>query len=246
MANWVLHSLRKGIRTEPGPLSEQAPPAGATPGRPVSQPLPAADAARLAARCPGGAIIAREAAVDVAFAHCIHCQRCRQPGNGLVWREDVWRGTWSDSSPGPLPARFRHSIHVRYLDAGACGACMGEVRLVDAPPYNLYRYGIFITATPRDADVLLVAGPVSEAMRLPLRKAYAAMPAPKRVVAMGVCAINGGVFGHSFASAGGVEEVLPVDLVIAGCPPPPLAIIQGLLQVSGQLTAQPDGEESGK
>lgn len=107
--------------------------------------------------------------------------------------------------------------------------------MIDAPPYNLHRFGIFITATPRDADILLVAGPVTTAMRDPLKKAYEAMPEPKRVVAMGVCAIDGGIFGKNFASVGGVGEVIPVDLYVAGCPPPPLAIIDALLRVTDRL-----------
>ncbi|GBE11287.1 MAG TPA: hypothetical protein ENG84_08255 [Gammaproteobacteria bacterium] len=234
MANWVAHSLIDGIRSESG-LDAEHLPAGATPGRPVSQPLAAQAAARMAAICPGGAIAARGDAVGVDFVHCVHCQRCRRPDGDLAWREDAQWGAWRDAASNPLPHRFRRSVNVRYLDAGACGACMGEVRLIDAPPYNLHRYGIFVTATPRDADVLLVAGPVTEAMRLPLRKTYEAMPEPKRVVAMGVCAINGGVFGRSFASIGGAGDVVPVDLVIAGCPPPPLAIAHGLLLAAGQL-----------
>ena len=244
MANWVVHSLIKGIRSEPGFERGQPPPAGATPGRPLSQALAKVDAKRLAALCPSGAITAGEAGMEVEFTHCVQCQRCRQNPGDPVWRDDVRWGAWRGVA-APLAGRFRRSLHVRYLDAGACGACMGEVRLIDAPPYNLHRYGIFITATPRDADVLLVAGPVSEAMRLPLRKAYEAMPEPKRVVAMGVCAIDGGVFGRSFATVGGVNEVLPVDLVIAGCPPPPLAIVHGLLLVAGRLPAAADGEGPG-
>ncbi|WHZ11348.1 MAG: hypothetical protein OJF60_001787 [Burkholderiaceae bacterium] len=144
----------------------------------------------------------------------------------------------TQTSRGPLPPRFRHSVHVRFVDAGASGALISEVRLIDAPPYNMHRFGIFITASPRDADVLLVGGPVTEAMRGPLRKAYDAMPEPKRVVAIGDDAIDGGVFGKSFASAGGVAEVIPVDFVVPGCPPPPLAIIQGLLAAAGQVTAR--------
>ncbi|MGH7120179.1 MAG: NADH-quinone oxidoreductase subunit B family protein, partial [Acetobacteraceae bacterium] len=128
---------------------------------------------------------------------------------------------------------------VRFVDAGADGACITEVRLIDAPPYNLHRFGIFITATPRDADVLLVAGPVTEAMREPLRKAYEAMATPRRVVAIGDDAIDGGIFGKSFACAGGVGEVIPVDFIVPGCPPPPLAIIHGLLAAAGQVTARP-------
>lgn len=139
------------------------------------------------------------------------------------------------TSRGPLPRRFRHSVHVRFVDAGASSALLGEVRLIDAPPYNLHRFGIFNTPSPRDADVLLVGGPVTEAMREPLRKAYVAMPEPKRVVAIGDDAINGGVFGKSFASTGGVAEVIPVDFVVPGCPPPPVAIIQGLRAAAGQI-----------
>lgn len=148
-------------------------------------------------------------------------------------------GAWTfqtPSSQGSLPARFRHSVHVRFVDAGADGALISEVRLIDAPPYNLHRFGIFITATPRDADVLLVGGPVTEAMREPLRKAFEAMPTPKRVVAIGDDAIDGGIFGASFASAGGVDKVIPVDFCVPGCPPPPLAIIHGLLAAAGRVT----------
>jgi len=242
MANWVINSLLDGIRTEPGPDNQNLP-AGVTPGRPVSMPLVAQVAEQMTEICPSGALAADGDAVEVDFSACVHCQRCRQPGGKLQWREDACWGAWRESTANPLPRRYRRSVNVRYLDAGACGACMGEVRLIDAPPYNLHRYGIFVTASPRDADVLLVAGPVTEAMRLPLRKTYAAMPEPKRVVAMGVCAINGGVFGQSFASIGGVSEVVPVDLVIAGCPPPPLALVHGLLLAAGQLQGLPDAED---
>jgi Ni,Fe-hydrogenase III small subunit len=93
------------------------------------------------------------------------------------------------------------------------------------------RLGFFITPTPRSADILLVAGPVSDAMRLPLQKTYQAMPTPKRVVAIGACAISGGVFGPSFAASGGVAEIIPVDVAVPGCPPPPLAILHALLVV---------------
>ncbi|MGH8117711.1 MAG: NADH-quinone oxidoreductase subunit B family protein [Rhodanobacteraceae bacterium] len=148
------------------------------------------------------------------------------------------------NSQGPLPARFQHSMHVRFVDAGANGALIGEVHLLDAPPYNMHRFGIFVTATPRDADVLLVGGPVTEAMREPLRKAYEAMPPPKRVVAIGDDAIDGGVFGESFASAGGVAKVIPVDFIVPGCPPPPIAIIQGLMAAAGQVEVPEAGAAS--
>lgn len=232
MTNWPGHSLLRGIRTTRWPAKPETAP-GVTPGRPVSGP---ADAS-LIARCPTGALAHQDGSTRVNLQRCISCQQCRRGEGSLDWTLDFNWTSEGEARQPPLPARFRRSLHVRYVDAGACGGCVGEARLIDAPPYNLHRFGIFITASPRDADVLLVAGPVTEAMREPLVKAYRAMPAPKRVVAMGVCAIDGGIFGKSFACAGGVEEVIPVDLRIAGCPPPPLAIIDGLLRVTGRAPA---------
>lgn len=230
MADWVLRSLARGIRTTGWPARVESTP-GVTPGRP--EPVVRDDARACTEVCPTGALEKGERGVAVDFGRCVHCQRCRGEG-GVPWRDDFEWAAWSGSSRGPLPQAFRRSINVRYLDAGACGGCMGEASLIDAPPYNLHRFGIFITATPRDADVLLVAGPVTEAMRTPLRLTYDAMPEPKRVVAMGVCAINGGVFGQTYACAGGAEAVIPVDVVVPGCPPPPLAIIHGLLLAVGR------------
>ncbi|MDA8049509.1 MAG: hydrogenase [Rhodospirillales bacterium] len=134
---------------------------------------------------------------------------------------------------------FRRSLNIRFVDAGACGACMGEVRQIDNPYYNIHRLGFFLTPTPRNADILLVAGPVTRAMRHALRETYEAMPPPKRVVAMGVCALSGGIFGPSAAAGGGVSDVVPVDVMIPGCPPPPLAILHGLLVAVERKPPQP-------
>jgi len=133
-----------------------------------------------------------------------------------------------------LETAFSQSLHVMVVDAGDCGACLHEVKQLNNPLYNMHRLGIFLTATPRTADVLLVVGPVSENMRGPLLKTYEAMPEPKRVLAVGTCAITGGVFGKSFMSAGGVGMVLPVDVEVPGDPPPPLAVLHGLLVVAGR------------
>jgi len=110
----------------------------------------------------------------------------------------------------------------------------------------MHRLGIFFTPTPRAADVLLVVGPVSENMRGPLLKTYEAMPDPKRVLAVGACAITGGVFGQSFMSAGGLGSVLPVDLDVPGDPPPPLAILHGLLVVTGRMQPAPSSDPLSK
>jgi Ni,Fe-hydrogenase III small subunit len=201
----------------------------------------ARDAARAAASCPVNAITAvdRETAVDLRT--CIFCQRCRFGSpHPLRWEATYeWAQTPPTTSPEPatLPAAFARSLHVMVVDAGDCGACLNEVRQLNNPLYNMHRLGLFLTATPRAADVLLAVGPVSENMREPLRKTYEAMPTPKRVVAVGTCAITGGVFGRSFMSAGGVGAVLPVDLEIPGDPPPPLTILHGLLVAAGRRTA---------
>jgi Ni,Fe-hydrogenase III small subunit len=133
---------------------------------------------------------------------------------------------------------FAHSIHVRVLDAGACRACLSEIEQLGKPYYNVHRLGFFITPTPRQADVLLVAGPVTDNMRLPLQKTYDAMPTPKKVIAAGTCALSGGVFGPSFTCEAGVSKVIPVDVEITGCPPPPLALIHGLLVVAGRQSGK--------
>jgi Ni,Fe-hydrogenase III small subunit len=173
---------------------------------------------------------------------CIHCQRCRigtaQP---LEWRGDYeWTTIPADREGYELlPSAYRRSAHVMVVDAGDCGACLREVKQLNNPFYNMHRLGIFLTATPRAADVLLVVGPVSENMRVPLLKTYEAMPTPKRVLAVGTCAVTGGVFGRTFMSAGGAASVLPVDLEIPGDPPPPLAILHGLLVATGRKALAP-------
>jgi Ni,Fe-hydrogenase III small subunit len=172
--------------------------------------------------------------VAIEHGRCIHCLRCRHDTEGAAvpWDSNYeWASYNPDKAIRRLEAVFGRSLHIRFVDAGACSACISEARQLNNPYYNMHRLGFFMTPTPRNADVLLVSGPVSDAMRLPLQKAYDAMPEPKRVVAIGACAIFGGVFGPSFAAAGGASEILPVDVVIPGCPPPPLAILHGLLLV---------------
>jgi Ni,Fe-hydrogenase III small subunit len=235
MANWVSKGLRTGVRSGGYPARvEDAP--GLSPGRPVGTRLDAALAGELARRCPTGAIEPHEAGVAVREGSCVHCFRCRDPeGNaGAGWEPGYEWAAPADQTVAPqqkLARIFGRSLHIRFVDGGACGACISEARQLNNPYYNMHRLGFIVTPTPRNADVLLLAGPVSDAMRLPLRKVYDAMPTPKRVVAIGACAISGGVFGPSFAALGGAQDVIPVDVVVPGCPPPPLAILHGLLLV---------------
>jgi len=117
---------------------------------------------------------------------------------------------------------------IRAVDPGSCNGCELEIHALNNPYYNIEGLGIKFVASPRHADLLLVTGPVSAHMEAALRRTYDAMPAPKRVVAVGECGCNGGVFGESYASRGRVANILPVDVEVPGCPPPPLEILRGI------------------
>jgi len=121
------------------------------------------------------------------------------------------------------------ALTIRQVDAGSCNGCELEIHAVNNPYYNLEGLGIRFVASPRHADMLLVPGPVSRNMAQALKRTWEAVPDPKLVVAVGECACDGGIFGESYASLGRVSNVIPVDLSIAGCPPPPLEILRGIL-----------------
>jgi Ni,Fe-hydrogenase III small subunit len=125
--------------------------------------------------------------------------------------------------------RLGRSLAIREVDAGSCNGCELEIHALNNVFYDLERFGLRFVASPRHADVLLVTGPVTRNMREALERTYRATPDPKWVVALGDCAANGGVFAGGYAVAGGVADVLPVDLHILGCPPPPLEILKGLI-----------------
>ena len=124
---------------------------------------------------------------------------------------------------------FGRSLAIRQVDAGSCNGCELEIVALNNPVHDLERFGIHFVASPRHADMLLVTGPVTRNMELALRKTYAATPDPKLVVAVGACGISGGIFGKNYASLGGVDEVIPVDVYIPGCPPRPEALLHGIL-----------------
>jgi Ni,Fe-hydrogenase III small subunit len=125
--------------------------------------------------------------------------------------------------------RLGRSLSIRQVDAGSCNACELEINALANAYYDLERFGLRFVASPRHADVLLVTGPVTLNMKEALERTYAATPAPKWVVAAGGCAIDGGLFASSYACAGGVGAVVPVDIRIPGCPPTPTALLKGLL-----------------
>ena len=127
------------------------------------------------------------------------------------------------------------SLSIREVDAGSCNGCELEIVALNNPIYDIERFGIHFVASPRHADLRLVTGPVTRNMELALLKTYRAMPEPKLVVAVGACGISGGIFGENYASLGGVDKVLPVDVYIPGCPPRPQALLQGILLAVGRL-----------
>ncbi len=121
------------------------------------------------------------------------------------------------------------SLSIRHVDAGSCNGCELEIHALSNVFYDLERFGLRFVASPRHADVLLVTGPVTRNMREALERTYNAAPAPKWVVSVGTCALDGGIFADSYACIGGVSKVVPVDLHIRGCPPTPTALLQGLI-----------------
>ena len=126
-------------------------------------------------------------------------------------------------------AKLGRSLSIRQVDAGSCNGCELEIHALANAFYDLERFGFHFVASPRHADVLMVTGPVTKNMREALLRTYNATPDPKWVIAVGACAIDGGLFAGSYAVAGGVKDVLPVDLTIPGCPPSPKALLAGLL-----------------
>ncbi|MGO8672595.1 MAG: hypothetical protein ACLQVD_14670 [Capsulimonadaceae bacterium] len=240
MSHWIIKGIQTGIKTTRYPAGEEHA-AGVTPGLPSGGTFPNETAEALVERCPVDALSQVDRGVRVNHRRCIHCYRCiRGVNQPLDWQNTY---EWAVRSDGPgapqaaLGAAFAGSINIIVVDAGDCGACLNEVRQLNNPYYNMHRLGFFITPTPRNADILLVVGSVTDHLREMLLKTYTAMPTPKRVVAVGACALSGGVFAQSIVCASGVSEVLPVDVEVPGAPPPPLAILHGLLVAVGRKPA---------
>jgi Ni,Fe-hydrogenase III small subunit len=129
---------------------------------------------------------------------------------------------------------FGRALAIREVDAGSCNGCEIEITGLTGPVYDSERFGIHFVASPRHADMLLVTGPVTRNMEVPLRKTYDATPGPKLVVAVGDCAQTCGVFKGSYAVAGSVDQIIPVDVFVQGCPPEPADILRGILTALGR------------
>jgi Ni,Fe-hydrogenase III small subunit/NAD-dependent dihydropyrimidine dehydrogenase PreA subunit len=157
----------------------------------------------------------------------------REPAAGNIPGNDL--ETLGDEARRKIARLFGRSLHIREVDTGSCNACEWEITALTNPIYDIQRFGIDFVASPRFADMLLVTGPVTRHMEPALKKTYEATPDPKMVVAVGACACDGGVFRESYATAGGLDHVLTVDVYIPGCPPRPQALLQGILLALDRL-----------
>ena len=169
--------------------------------------------------------------------------------------ESLTHGPLTEAAPAPDEAalaelaqsveraarvKLGRSLSIRQVDAGSCNGCELEIHALSNAFYDLERFGLRFVASPRHADVLMVTGPVTKNMREALLRTYNATPDPKWVVAVGACAADGGVFAGSYAVAGAVKDVIPVDLHIRGCPPSPSELLRGLLALLQRASGKAD------
>lgn len=152
----------------------------------------------------------------------------RLPTEDAPAPNDDWR-TGATQIETEILRVLGRALCIRMVDAGSCNGCELEINALNNPYYNIEGLGIKFVASPRHADMLLVTGPVTKNMEAALKLAFDAMPDPKLVVAIGECACSGGIFGVSYASCGRVANVIPVDVTVPGCPPPPIDILRGIL-----------------
>ncbi len=232
--------LRTGVVTERYPWQREPPPPGFR-GRPAFRP-DRCDACGLCVPvCPSRVIEVAGPApgeggpdLRLDLAACVFCGRCTDacPREALVPTDEFELAAAS----GPAPRLLGRSLHLRHLDAGSCNACDFELAALLNPLYDVQRFGIDFVASPRHADAVVVTGPVTRNLEEAVRRTYEAMPSPRLVIAVGACACGGGIHGESYATAGGVDRRLPVDVYIPGCPPRPEAILRGLLVAMGRAS----------
>ncbi len=266
MANWTLLGLREGKATTTWPRADGSDGQDGVLGMPRFAPDKCeAGCTECADSCPTGAItvaveVSGSECLTVDYGRCIACQLCVEacPTDAAVpsfdWafgvreRGDLVLGGHAQPAPAKdigSRAGFRRSLHVRHVDAGSCNGCESELQALNNPFYNLHRLGIFFTASPRFADLLLVTGPVTTAMRGPLSRAYEAMPEPRWVMAVGTCAVSGALTGGGYTGGNGLDEILPVDLYLPGSPPNPAAIIEALLMFLDRMPQRAKGGRIG-
>ena len=265
MLRIVLNALRTGVVTTRYPAVPSVPPErfrGAPVLRPGSH-LPPPTVCPVGAISEHFDEGGRRVTLDLG--RCVFCGRCAEdPWSDAITmgrefelaarsRDDLRIEVVADDPAGATPAPMRdrdaeaarvssaihrvlgRSLHLRHLDAGSCNACDWELTALLNPVYDVRRLGVDFVASPRHADGVVVTGPVTRNLETAVRRTVEAVPDPRIVIAVGACAASGGIVGEGYASAGGVDRVLPVDVYIPGCPPRPEAIIFGILAAIGRL-----------
>jgi Ni,Fe-hydrogenase III small subunit/ferredoxin len=254
---WVLKGLRDGVLTTRWPARPDPYADGGRGPATVLTPQPA-EAEALGGLCPTGAISRDDNGLRLDQGRCVQCGRC------VAARPDVFGWSWG---PGPAAlsrsglvvpeiaetperlaavrnglrsrtAALRRSVHLRHVDAGSDGTEEWEILALFNPVYDAHRLGIFLTASPRHADILLVTGAGARGMTEPLLRTYDAMPDPKIVIAVGTDAVSGGLVAPSYAVTGETAATVPVDIWLPGSPPTPFSILHALLLAVGRLPAE--------
>jgi Ni,Fe-hydrogenase III small subunit len=263
MLTAILRSLRTGVVTIGYPEQPARTPERFR-GAPLVRPGSMIDALPPPSVCPSGAICGGpgQPRYAIDLARCVFCGSCaasspaasielgrevelaaRSRAGALLQVEREAGGRAVPLPPPPPTAEVAEeirrtlgrSLHLRHLDSGSCNACDWELTALLNPVYDVRRLGIDFVASPRHADGVIVTGPVTRNLEAAVRRTYQAVPEPRVVIAVGACASSGGIVGRSYASAGGVAELLPVDVFIPGCPPRPEAIIFGILLAVGRI-----------
>lgn len=186
--------------------------------------------------CPTGAITIKNVSglPEIDYKRCLFCGICVEN-----CQKEALKHTRKDAEPilsegssvsmeTLINNRIGRSLAIRHLDAGSCNACDFEMSALSNPFYDLHHYGMYFVASPRHADLLMVTGVVTRNLEQALVMSYEAMQEPKLVMAVGACAISGGVFGETYATVGSLDNILPVDIALPGCPPRPAAMLLGL------------------
>ncbi|MBN1450731.1 MAG: NADH-quinone oxidoreductase subunit NuoB [Anaerolineales bacterium] len=249
--NSLLARIRQGYHTISFPEGEPPMLPDRFLGRPVIDSSRCTGCGACAEICPTNAIgLSTTRCVDLG--KCIFCGTCREACSqdairfeqdfrlssrtreGLLPEEGKVNGATDTHMDKTLPRIFSRSLNLRQVSTGGCNACEADTNVLSTIGWDLGRFGIQFVASPRHADGILITGPVTQNMRQALKKTYDAVPSPKVVIAVGACAISGGIYSDHAEQCNGIEGIIPVDLYVPGCPPHPLTILEGLLRLLGR------------